>query len=134
MQLTIPRRTRLTVVLIPAQAGGMTGDRIPSLIMQIIDELRAHGILITSRPGEWCVNFQGGTEATAYVTDDLQDAFEHGRAMAATAAVPSTTPVQHRRKRRRPISAKAARRAFIRKHNRRMRGAGAPGAAHGRLT
>lgn len=98
----------------------MTGERIPSLIMTIVDELRAQGILITSRAGEWCVNFRDGTEATAYVTDNLQDAFEHGRAMALRTAVASeASAVQHRRKGRRPISAKAARRAFIKKHNRR---------------
>jgi hypothetical protein len=100
----------------------MEGDRISSLIMQTMDELRAQGILITSRAGEWCVNFRDGTEATAYVTDDLEDAFEHGRAMALTPAVaPETSAVQHRRKWRPPKSAKAARRAFIREHNRRTR-------------
>jgi len=103
----------------------MTGERIPSLIMQIIDQLRAQGIVITSRAGEWCVNFHNGTEATAYVTDDLQDAFAHGRAMAAQADKPPERemPVcRVRQKWRRPKTAKAARRAFIRKHNRRMRG------------
>jgi hypothetical protein len=30
----------------------MTGDQIPSLIMQIVDELRAHGVLITNRAGD----------------------------------------------------------------------------------
>jgi hypothetical protein len=111
---------------IPVQAGVMTGERIPSLIMQITVELRAQGILITSSAGEWCVNVRGGTEATAYVTDDLQDAFEHGRAMALTAAVSSETSVQHRRKWHRPMNAKTARRAFIRKHNRRMRARALP--------
>jgi hypothetical protein len=109
----------LTTTLIPAQAGDMTGDRIPSLIMQIIDELHAQGIMITSR-------FRGGTAATAYVTDDLHGAFEHGRAMALTAAVSSETSVQHRRKWHRPMNAKTARRAFIRKHNRRMRARALP--------
>ena len=59
-----------------AQSGCMTGDRIPSLIMQIVDELRAHGIVITRRADEWRVNFRGDTDATAYVTDDLHDAFD----------------------------------------------------------
>ena len=103
----------------------MAGERIPSLIMQIIDELRDRGIVIKSRPGEWRINFRNGTEATAYVTDDLQDAFAHGRAMAAEAAAVAperkapVCPV--RRQWRRPKTAKAARRAFIRKHNRKMR-------------
>ncbi|HVB17470.1 MAG TPA: hypothetical protein VNF04_13110 [Stellaceae bacterium] len=101
----------------------MAGEQIPSLIMTIVDELRARGILITSRPDGWCVNFRAGGDATAYVTDDLQDAFEHGRAMTLTVAAPSETGAGRRRKwRRRPINAKAARRAFIRAHNRRMRG------------
>jgi hypothetical protein len=30
----------------------MTGDAIPSLIMQIIDELRAQGILMTEHPAQ----------------------------------------------------------------------------------
>lgn len=106
----------------------MTGERIPSLILQIIDELRAQGILITSRGGEWCVNFRKGAEATAYVTDDLQDAFAHGRIMALAcpgldpgAAVPPETLIPHRRKWRQAMTATAARRAFMRKHNRRTR-------------
>jgi hypothetical protein len=37
---------------IPAQRGYMTGDAIPSLIMQIIDELRAQGILMTEHPAQ----------------------------------------------------------------------------------
>jgi hypothetical protein len=35
---------------IPAQRGYMTGDAIPSLIMQIIDELRAQGAPMTEHP------------------------------------------------------------------------------------
>jgi hypothetical protein len=116
---------RLTNSLIPAQAGVMAGEQIPSLIMSIVDELRAHGILITSRAGGWCVNVRGGTEATAYVTDDLQDAFEHGRAMAVSAAqdavVPDKPSLKVRRKWRRPVSARAMRRRFIRQHNMRLR-------------
>src|ERR1700674_3046947 len=104
----------------------MTGEQIPSLIMQIVDELRAHGILITSRAGEWCVNYRGGAEATAYVTDDLQDAFEHGRAMAASVATKARAPdkptLKAGRKLRRPMSAKAMRRRFIKQHNMRQRG------------
>jgi hypothetical protein len=41
--------------------------------MQIVDELHAQGILITPTACLWCVNFRGGSDATAYVTDDLQD-------------------------------------------------------------
>jgi hypothetical protein len=104
-----------------AQSRIMTGDAIPSLIMQIVDELRAQGILITHRDGEWCVNFRGGSDATAYLTDDLQDAFEHGRTMALAGQPVAAEPVKRRRLWRRPKSAKAARRAMIRQHNRRLR-------------
>lgn len=74
----------MTVPPILAQTVGMAGEQIPSLIMQIIDELRARGVLITNRGGEWCVNVRGGTQTTEYLTDDLQDAFEHGRALATS--------------------------------------------------
>jgi len=49
--------------------------------MQII-ELRARGVLITNRGGDWCVRAAGEAEGSGYLTDDLQDAFEHGRALA----------------------------------------------------
>ena len=103
----------------------MASDRIPSLIIQIIDELRARGVLITNRGGEWRVNVRGGTQATEYLTDDLQDAFEHGRALAASrmaaAEPPEKPPKIVRREWRKPMSAKAQRRRMIRAHNYRMR-------------
>jgi hypothetical protein len=113
----------LTVPPIPAQTVVMAGDQIPSLIMQIMEELRARGVLITNRGGEWCVNVRGGTQATEYLTDDLQEAFEHGRALAAspmTAPVPAKPP-EIRRKWRKPMNARAQRRRMILAHNHRMR-------------
>lgn len=92
--------------------------------MQIIDELRARGVLITNRGGEWCANVRGGAQATEYLTDDLQQAFEHGRALAAfemTAPSPPDKPPTICRKSRRPTSARAQRRRMIRAHNHRMR-------------
>lgn len=103
----------------------MAEERIPSLIMQIIEELRAQGVLITNYGGEWCVKLRSTADATGYVTDDLLDAFEHGRALAAApgnASPAEAIPPTIRRKWRRPMSAKAQRRRFIRQHNRRMRG------------
>ena len=102
----------------------MVGEQIPSLIIQIIDELRARGVLITNRGGEWCVRAAGGPPATEYLTDDLQDAFEHGRAMAAgrIAAVSSEKSSEIVRKQRRPMSSRAQRRRKILAHNHRMRG------------
>ena len=59
------------------------GDKTPSIFATVVEELVAFGIALRSRPGEYVVNFRGGSEATAYVTDDLDDAFTRGQAMAA---------------------------------------------------
>jgi hypothetical protein len=70
------------------------------------------------------VNVRGGTQATEYLTDDLQEAFEHGRALAAsqmTAPAPGKKPPGIRRKWRRPMSAGAQRRRIIKAHNYRLR-------------
>jgi hypothetical protein len=105
------------------------------------DDLRRIGIKLTMHPGTYCVNFaQGSTEATAYFTDDLADAVEHGRAMAASAlagfiergrraqeavdqamAAATVKPARRRRRRAPPRSAKARRRALIKAHNRKLR-------------
>ena len=103
----------------------MPGTQPPSLFESVAAELRALGLTITIRPGEYCVNFRDRTEATGYFTDELQDALEHGRAMAADR--PSAPPAWGkssliRRKWRRPMSAKTQRRRRIRAHNHRMRG------------
>jgi hypothetical protein len=66
---------------------------------------------------------QGATQAMEYVTDDLQEAFDHGRALAAD-QMTSPAPVQPpatRRRWRKPMSARAQRRRMIRAHNHRMR-------------
>lgn len=44
--------------------------------------LRAVGVTINKRHGEYRVNLLGGREATAYYTDDIQDAVETGLRMA----------------------------------------------------
>lgn len=114
----------LTIQPTQAHSKIMAGERIPSLILQIMDELRARGVLITNRGGDWCVNLRGGTQATEYLTDDLQDAFEHARALAASqtaAPAPEKKPPDIRRKWRRPISAGAQRRRIIKAHNYRLR-------------
>ena len=105
-------------------------------------ELRAIGISLTMHPGTYAVNFRGASDATAYFSDELVDAIDHGRAMAATrraqeaadqAIVAATgKPRAPRVKRRRKMTPKAMRRRMIRQHNRRLR-AGAQGAARGRL-
>lgn len=91
--------------------------------MQIMDGLGASGVLITNRDGDWCVKAAGGAQATEYLTDDLQDAFQYGRTLAASqlAAPAAEKPPEIRRKWRRPTSAKVQRRRMIKAHHYRMR-------------
>ena len=74
-------------------------------------------------PGEYCVNFRNGGDGTARLADDLDQALKLGRAMAADkAAIQAAVKAPLRRKwRRRRMTAKAQRRRFIRRHNRRVR-------------
>jgi hypothetical protein len=87
------------------------------------------------------VNFRAGsTDATAYFSDNLDDAVEYGRVMAASAlagfiargrraqeaadrAITETAGKAPRRRQRRPLkmTPKAIRRRMIRLHNRRLR-------------
>jgi hypothetical protein len=68
-----------------------------------------------------------GKPKTAYFTDDLADAIEHGRAMAAAraadqaATTPESTQRAPQRKSHRKMTPKAQRRRLIRQHNRRLR-------------
>jgi hypothetical protein len=44
--------------------------------------LRAYGMTLKCRDGEYRVNYRGGSEVTAYYTDDRHDAVMTGVAMA----------------------------------------------------
>jgi hypothetical protein len=57
------------------------------------DELAELGLTLKQAPGEYRVNFHAGSPATEYTTDDLADAVQHGRQMAATAPPPSPPPL-----------------------------------------
>ena len=46
-------------------------------------ELRALGLTLRRLPGEYCVNFRYGGDATARMAEDLDQALEPGREMAA---------------------------------------------------
>lgn len=48
-------------------------------------ELRGYNVVLKKYENEYIVNFKGGREATAYYTDDLEDALLTGRAMAKRA-------------------------------------------------
>ena len=98
----------------------------PLRVDTVAAELRALGITLESRPGEYRVNFRNGKEDTACYTEDLKEALAAGRAMAAMAVsdqtgqnVPAATGKWRRRPRR--MTPKAQRRRMIRQHNRRMR-------------
>jgi len=45
--------------------------------------LAAEGMSLRHNDGEYRVNFRNGTEDSAYYTNDLQDAVDTGRSMAA---------------------------------------------------
>jgi len=49
--------------------------------------LRPLGVTLRHTVGEFRVNLAGGKEATAYYTDDINDAVATGRAMAAAPPV-----------------------------------------------
>ena len=85
-------------------------------------ELRALGLTLRRLPGEYCVNFPYGGDKTARMAEELDQALELGRAMAAErAANRATTTKPPRSRRRRRMTPKAQRRRFIRRHNRRLR-------------
>lgn len=86
-------------------------------------ELRALGLTLRRLPGEYCVNFRDGGDDTARFADDLDQALELGRAMAAEKAAeqPTAKKSPRRRWRRKRMTPKARRRRFILRHNRRLR-------------
>ena len=86
-------------------------------------ELRARGLTLQRLPGEYRVNFRNGGDRTARFADDLDQALESGRAMAAEKAAeqPTTKKPPRRRWRRKRMTPTARRRRFILGHNRRLR-------------
>ncbi len=86
-------------------------------------ELRSLGLTLQRLPGEYRVNFRNGGDGTARFADDLDQALELGRAMAAEKAAeqPTTKKPPRRRWRRKRMTPKARRRRFILGHNRRLR-------------
>jgi len=100
--------------------GRMTGDVPPALscFELAARELRVLGITLTRLPGEYRVNFHNGTDATACITETLEDAIEHGRALARASPAKLVRPARKRPLRMTP---KVVRRRMIRAHNRCMR-------------
>ena len=103
----------------------MTGD-VPSPFELAELELRKLGIALTRLPGEYRVNFRGGSDATARTLETLAEALEAGRAMAAERAEANPTgrgPRRYRRPRRMTPKAynKRLRMAHLRKLRARAR-------------
>jgi hypothetical protein len=82
------------------------------------------GITLERLPGEYRVNYRNGSEATAEISERLDEAIEIGRSLAA--ARPRAKPI---RRRYRPRTAKAHNRWLRKKHNRRLRAKNARTAA-----
>lgn len=101
----------------------MTSSYSPSRFEMVAAELRRLGLTIRRLPGEYCINFRDGGDATARMAEDLDQALELGRAMAAEAAISraSAQKPPRRRWRRKKMTPKARRRRFILAHNRRLR-------------
>ncbi len=51
-------------------------------------KLRQVGMTLTRKDGEYRVNIAGGKEATAYYTDDIEDALNTGLAIAKHGSIP----------------------------------------------
>ena len=75
-------------------------------------ELRQLGVTLEILPGEYRVSLAGVGEASAYYTDDLDDATRAGRAMAANK--PQLLPPLG------PTGRKNTRRAMMYRHNARL--------------
>ncbi|MEJ0063126.1 MAG: hypothetical protein WDO70_07970 [Alphaproteobacteria bacterium] len=75
-----------------------------------VEELREFGITLTMSPGEYKVNYRNGTPATAYCSDDLADAVEHGRALGLLQPASSEPPLG-------PMRRSGSRRGKMYRHN-----------------
>jgi hypothetical protein len=78
-----------------------------------LDELRRLGLVLQQAPGHYRVNFRDGTSATEYHTEDLEDALQEGRRMAADPPPRPEPPLG-------PTAARSRRRAFMFAHNNRI--------------
>ena len=75
-------------------------DLAPSPFEIATAELRRLGITLARLPGEYRVNFQNGTDATAQIAETLDQALAAGRIMAAERTEASSTKGQGPRRRR----------------------------------
>lgn len=83
------RRMEVVSALMTAQQAETHNEEEPVMtIKEAQMELREHGMTLRKDPfgGQYRVNFKGGKEATAYYTDDRDDAVLSGISMARARA------------------------------------------------
>jgi hypothetical protein len=85
---------------------------IAKLFLDAQAELRLLGITLSIVAGEYSVNYEHGSGATAYFTGDLQDAIAAGRRMAAAIRT-EPLPIG-------PTGRRGSRRAMMYRHNRKI--------------
>jgi hypothetical protein len=95
----------------------------PSLSFEAIAyQFRKRGIVITSLPGEYSVNYLGGKTDTAETRETLNEAIELAEAMARKVpAATARTAASYHPKRRLSMKPKAIIKRRIKAHNRRLR-------------
>jgi hypothetical protein len=87
----------------------------PILFANVVAELAAQGVQLSARPGRVCGECpRRHTPATAYITDDLEDAIEHGRAWAQAEAPAIREPPLG------PTGPRSQRRAMMYRHNKKL--------------
>jgi hypothetical protein len=109
-------RDRIRPILTAAADRRRTENMVepPTLFANVVAELAAQGVQLSARPGEYVVNVRDGTPATAYITDDLNDAIEHGRAWARSLARANPEPPLG------PTGPRSQRRAMMYRHNKKL--------------
>jgi hypothetical protein len=84
-------------------------------------ELRKLGIALRQLPGEYSVNFINGSESTAHIAENLDDALALGRAMATERAEAGRSSRGPRYRRPRRMTPKAYNKRLRMAHMRRLR-------------
>lgn len=77
-----PEKRGRGIASLKAAMSGTKPAKDAATLEQARAQLAPLGVVLTKSDGEYRVNFKGGAEATAYYTDDLNDAVGTGKAMA----------------------------------------------------
>jgi hypothetical protein len=77
------------------------------------EKLKALGLVLQQAPGHYLVNFRNGTTDTEYQTENLDDALQRGKEMAAQPSPAREPPLG-------PTGPRSKTRAFMYSHNKRV--------------